>query len=114
MGRPRKNRLGEYAQLLGEELRLQLGLEISRSIAAAQETHANELASLRAELRKLAREIDAMARRARSSRRTLGRWVPGGPGRPPKDAHDRIAAFESRTQQPPPKVRLSRSQRRAA
>lgn len=96
MGRPRKNRVGEYARLLGEELGLQLQQEIIRSVAASQRAYLDELAELRSDLRKLGRRLDALMRRSRSPR-GVGRWVPGGPGRPPKDAADRIAAFEART-----------------
>ncbi|MEE2902523.1 MAG: hypothetical protein VYC39_09340 [Myxococcota bacterium] len=34
----------------------------------------------------------------KQQRRPLGRWVPGGPGRPPKDAAERIAAFTKKSE----------------
>lgn len=96
MGRPRKNRVGEYAAALSEELSYHLEREIVRAIAEAQEVYRQELNELRQEIRQLSKRVDALGKK-RPSRSKVGKWVPGGPGRPPKDAEDRIAAFEART-----------------
>ncbi len=96
MGRPRKNRVGEYAGLLAEELELHLRQEILRTIGESQKLYQAEIEALRAELQKLTRKVDALTKKARGSRARVGKWVPGGPGRPPKDAAERIAAFASR------------------
>lgn len=101
MARPRKNRIGDYARLLGEEIGIQLNREIAKSLAQTRHVFLDELEELRTELRKLSRRLDALTRRNRGARPSLGKWVPGGPGRPPKDALDRIAAFESRAQRTP-------------
>jgi hypothetical protein len=96
MARPRKNRLGEYARLLGEEIGAQLSREVSRAITESQRVYHSEIAELRAEIRGLERRIETLSRRATEPKPRLGKWVPGGPGRPPKDADARIAAFEAR------------------
>jgi hypothetical protein len=96
MPRPRKNRLGEYAGLLGEELQLQLGAEIRRALREADRPWLEAIASLRAEVATLRRRVTELSRRPIIARRSVGRWVPGGPGRPPKDAPDRIAAYQGR------------------
>jgi|SRR5687767_7600774 len=97
MGRPRKNRLGEYAGLLAEELELQLRQEILKIISDSQRAYRAEVEELRAEIERLSRKLDAATKRtARGGRARVGKWVPGGPGRPPKDAAERIAAFASR------------------
>lgn len=97
MGRPRKNRVGEYAAALGEELSYHLQREVTKAVEASQEAYREEIASLRQELRVLTQRVEALAKKSKGARSKVGRWVPGGPGRPPKDAEDRIAAFESRT-----------------
>lgn len=113
MARPRKNRTGDYARLLADELSHQLHEEVARALAASQRSHQDELAALRAEIRRLTRRVEALATRDRAPRARLGRWVPGGPGRPPKDAAARIAAFEARLAQPPAKpTRTSKPSRR--
>lgn len=96
MGRPRKNRINEYAELLGQEISQQLGTEMARAIAESQRLVRAEIERLRGEIRALEQRVDGLSqgRRTRSAR--LGRWVPGGPGRPPKDAAERVAAFASR------------------
>ena len=97
MGRPRKNRLGEYAGLLAEELELQLRQEILKIISDNQRAYQAELQALRAEVERLSRKVDAATKKTtRAGRARVGKWVPGGPGRPPKDAAERIAAFASR------------------
>lgn len=96
MPRPRKNRVGEYAGLLGEELQIQLGVEIRRAMREADRPWLEAIASLRAEVAMLRRRMAELARRPIVARRAVGRWVPGGPGRPPKDATKRIASFEGR------------------
>lgn len=97
MGRPRKNRLGEYAQLLGEELQRQLEEELGRLIQESQAAYVRELQTLRQEVRTLSKQVEVLAKRAKAPKPKVGKWVPGGPGRPPNDALDRIAAFEART-----------------
>jgi hypothetical protein len=96
MGRPRKNRVGEYAQLLTEELQRQLEEALSQAIAESHAAYAREVQSLRQEVRALTKQVELLADRAKAPRPKVGKWVPGGPGRPPNDAQDRIAAFESR------------------
>ncbi|MCK6551753.1 hypothetical protein L6R52_38320 [Myxococcota bacterium] len=96
MARPRKNRLGEYAGLLGEELGARLHDEVARALAQTRDALRAELAALRTDVRRLTRQVDALARRSKTVRAPVGRWVPGGPGRPPKDAAARIAAFEAK------------------
>lgn len=103
MARPRKNRLGDYAQLLGEEFQRILAEQLSQ---VAEEQHAEyrkELEVLRREVRHLSQQIEILSKRAKAPKPKVGKWVPGGPGRPPKDAPDRIAAYETRTQKTPKK-----------
>ena len=97
MGRPRKNRVGEYAAALGEELSYHLQREVARAVEESQKVYLEEIASLRQEIRGLSQRVEALSKKSKGSRSRVGRWVPGGPGRPPKDAEDRIAAFEART-----------------
>jgi hypothetical protein len=97
MARPRKNRIGEYARLLGQELERLLGRAVSDTVAETQRGYQLEVAALRAEIRQLGRRLDSIARRPVKRRAALGRWVPGGPGRPPKDAADRVAAFAEKS-----------------
>lgn len=102
MARPRKNRVGEYASLLAEELGHQLEKRVALRLA---ETHAGlsaELLALKEELEAMTQRLEAMEARLKPKRRSrpkVGRWVPGGPGRPPKDAEERIAAFSQRKKQ---------------
>lgn len=96
MARPKKNRTSEYAALLAEELAASLGRELRRSIAAAQDAQRREIAALRSEVRRAMRRLEALRDRRPKPRAKLGRWVPGGPGRPPKDAAERVAAFAKR------------------
>ncbi|MBK6688249.1 MAG: hypothetical protein IPG45_27485 [Deltaproteobacteria bacterium] len=110
MGRPRKNRVSEYSTLLADELLHQVSQAVTRALAEQQRLYLLEVAKLRSEVRALSRQLEQALRKQRPSTRTrLGRWVPGGPGRPPKDANDRIAAFEarleSRTEPTPKRVR---------
>jgi hypothetical protein len=100
MARPRKNRTGEYARLLGEEISLQLQRVVRSALADAEKSYKADLAELQGELKRLGRRVESLARRVRTHRPSLGRWVPGGPGRPPKDAAARIAAFETREKKP--------------
>jgi hypothetical protein len=79
---------------LADELIAQIEQQIQRSMTDAQEVYRRELVSLVREVRRLAKQVDALSRRR--SRARVGKWVPGGPGRPPKDAAERIAAFERR------------------
>ena len=104
-GRPRKNRLGEYAQSFGEELQRLLGEELLGLIEAQHEAYQREIHDLRREVQNLSKQIEAMNRRAKAPKPKVGKWVPGGPGRPPKDASERIAAFESRTRTTDKKAR---------
>ena len=96
MGRPRKNRIGEYAGLLAEELELQLRQEILKILDESQKAYQEELDELRAEIRTLTKKVDAASKKRSNTRARVGKWVPGGPGRPPKDAAQRIAAFADR------------------
>jgi hypothetical protein len=95
VARPRKVRVGEYAGLLAEELLLHLDGRIMKSLAAGQAAYVRELERLRKEIQTLERRIETLEERlrAKTPRPKVGRWVPGGPGRPPKDADERIAAF---------------------
>ncbi|MEQ8280448.1 MAG: hypothetical protein RMA76_14030 [Deltaproteobacteria bacterium] len=97
MGRPRKNRVGEYAAALGEELSYHMQLEVTKAVEASQKVYLEEIAALRQEIRALSQRVESLGKKAKGSRSRVGRWVPGGPGRPPKDAEDRIAAFEARS-----------------
>ncbi|MCC7380418.1 MAG: hypothetical protein IT384_01205 [Deltaproteobacteria bacterium] len=96
MARPKKNRTSEYAALLAEALAVSLSSELRRAIAAAQDAQRREIAALRSEVRRAMRRLEAMRERRPKPRTKLGRWVPGGPGRPPKDAAERVAAFAKR------------------
>ena len=101
MGRPRKIRFGEYTALAAEELRLWLSSEIDRAVRAALAEQRREIAALRDELVQLSRQLERAKPPGR--RRKIGRWVPGGPGRPPKDAIARAEAFTARQRKPRPK-----------
>lgn len=97
MGRPRKNRVGEYAELLAEELAHQLKQEMQKIIVADRKAYRDEISALRSEVRKLTKQVETLSKKSsRSGKPRVGKWVPGGPGRPPKDAAERIAAFENR------------------
>lgn len=96
MGRPRKDRISEHAGHFAEELRRLLGSDFSAAVQELRATHQKELAALRKTVASLERRVDALMERDRRSRSKLGRWVPGGPGRPPKDAAARIAAFKAK------------------
>lgn len=102
MARPRKNRVGEYAALLAEELGHQLEKQVAPRLAAENAALHAELQTLREEVQSLTRQLEALDARLKPKRRSrpkVGRWVPGGPGRPPKDADERIAAFSQRKKQ---------------
>lgn len=102
MGRARKERVTEYAGLLAKELRRALGEDLERSVARVRGEHAREIAGLRRSIASLERRIELLLERERGRRRIkLGRWVPGGPGRPPKDAAARIAAYQARAHRRP-------------
>lgn len=97
MGRPRKNRVGEYAELLVDELAHQLKQELQKTIAENRKAYRDEISTLRSEVRKLAKQVETLTKKtSRGGKQRVGKWVPGGPGRPPKDAAERIAAFENR------------------
>lgn len=98
MGRPRKIRFGEYTALAAEELRLWLSAEIDRAVRAALAEQRQEIAAVRDQLSLLARQFERGKPPRR--RRKIGRWVPGGPGRPPKDAVARAEAFAARQRKP--------------
>lgn len=102
MARPRKNRVGEYAALLAEELGHQLERRIAVRLAEEHAALSVELQALREQLQATTRRLEALELRLKPKRRNrpkVGRWVPGGPGRPPKDAEERIAAFSQRKKQ---------------
>lgn len=105
MGRPRKNRLGEYAQSLAEELQRLLAEDLERLLAEQHEAYQREIHGLRKEVQALAKQVETLQKRAKAPKPKVGKWVPGGPGRPPKDASDRIAAFESRAKKKTTKKR---------
>ena len=96
MGRPRKNRVGEYAAALTEELTRILGSELSHVLETREKAQTEEVAHLERELRALRREVEELRKFVKGRRKKVGHWVPGGPGRPPKDADARIAAFRGR------------------
>ena len=97
MGRPRKNRIGEYATALSDELSYHLQRELRAAVEEAQVGYREEIAVLRQEIRSLTQRVETLSKKSTGGRARVGRWVPGGPGRPPKDAEDRIAAFEARS-----------------
>lgn len=96
MGRPRKDRIGEHAGQLASELRRLLGADVLQAVAELRTAQQRELTTLRRAVTALERRVDELVERDRSRRSKVGRWVPGGPGRPPKDAQARIAAFNQR------------------
>jgi hypothetical protein len=51
---------------------------------------------MRVEIARLRRRVADLSKRPIVTRQAVGRWVPGGPGRPPKDARARINSFERR------------------
>jgi hypothetical protein len=97
VGRPRKNRVGEYAGLLGEAVSGQISQEMGQALAKLERTFQVEMAKIHAEVRLVNRRMEALERR-NAARPRVGKWVPGGPGRPPKDADSRIQAFRTRSQ----------------
>lgn len=100
MGRPRKNKVGEYAANLADELLFHVNKELAATMAASHEAYRAEVAVLRAEVVALRREVAELAKKQRPTkavRSKIGKWVPGGPGRPPKDAEERVAAFTKKT-----------------
>lgn len=97
MARPRKNRLGEHAQAFAGELERLLSEEMQRVIEQQHAEYMKEITSLRREIQRLGKQVEVLSERAKQPKPKVGKWVPGGPGRPPKDATDRIAAFEART-----------------
>jgi hypothetical protein len=107
MARPRKNRTGDHAQQFAEALAERLASVVREAVTAEQRVYRAELTKLRAELRTLSRRVEALARRRGPARTRLGRWVPGGPGRPPKDATARIAAYAARTKKKAPRKAAS-------
>jgi hypothetical protein len=99
MARPRKNRVGEYAALLAEELGHQIEKRVAVRLATESTSLHADLEALREQVEVLTQHIEALEARLKPKRRSrpkVGRWVPGGPGRPPKDADERIAAFSQR------------------
>lgn len=99
MGRPRKNRTGEYAGLLAEELAHQITKAVNDRIEQLAVDHGREVAALKGQIAGLEKKLEGLAKglRSESKRTNIGHWVPGGPGRPPKDAEARVEAFQSRT-----------------
>lgn len=96
MGRPRKDRIGQHAGEFASELRRLLSADLTQAVEEVLSRHERELATLRRSLAALERRVENLAERQRNTRGKVGRWVPGGPGRPPKDAAARIAAFHQR------------------
>lgn len=103
MARPRKNRLGEYAHLLGEELQRLLADELTQVVQEQHQAYRQEIDGLKREIRTLTQQVEILSKRAKAPKPKVGKWVPGGPGRPPKDAPERIAAYETRAQKTPKK-----------
>ena len=99
MGRPRKNRTGEYAGLLAEEIAHQITKAVNDRIDLFAAAHEREVAELRGQIASLENKVETLTKglRSEAKRSNIGRWVPGGPGRPPKDAEARVEAFQSRT-----------------
>lgn len=87
-------RFGEYALLAADELRRWMAAELERTTRVALSAQRAELDALRLEIQALRRQLDRAQRPRRV--RKIGRWVPGGPGRPPKDAVARAEAFAAR------------------
>lgn len=110
MARPRKDRTAEYSTLLIQELVRHLSISIDGAVRAATAAQRKELTALRAEIRALNTRLEAAEKKKPRPPKKLGHWVPGGPGRPPKDAANRIAAFTEkkvkrrtrRSAEPPP------------
>ena len=98
MGRPRKDRTQEYAGLLAEEITFHIGKALTKTVEDNLQSYRQEIVALSAEVTALRKQVDDLSRRVRPTKAKprLGRWVPGGPGRPPKDAAARIAAFAAR------------------
>lgn len=96
MGRPRKDRIREHAGSFAEELRRLLATDLAAALEAQHAEHRRELAELRRSMAALERRVETLLERQRAGRPKVGRWVPGGPGRPPKDAAARIEAFRRR------------------
>ncbi len=115
MGRPRKNKVGDYAAKLVEEISFHMSQDLARSIQASQDAYRDELNTLRGEVLALRKEVELLTRKSGKGKPKdkLGRWVPGGPGRPPKDAAERVAAFAERANLPiaAPKKPPSRSRK---
>ncbi|MBI2375757.1 MAG: hypothetical protein HYV07_17305 [Deltaproteobacteria bacterium] len=94
MPRPRKNRIAEYAARLAEELAFQLSRELARNVQVLEAAQRRQLSVLEDDLRTLRKTIVKLERRRSTKKRSnVGRWVPGGPGRPPKDAEKRVLAY---------------------
>ncbi len=99
-----------YEQLAAEEVVSQEAVEARRQESqmaaaggAAQQAAVTGAAQglVRDELAQLSRQLERAKPPGR--RRKIGRWVPGGPGRPPKDAIARAEAFTARQRKPRPK-----------
>ena len=100
MGRPRKNKTNQFALALAEEIELQNESRINLRIRDERLFFMEKIFGLTEYVKKLESRIDKLESIIQKQQRTpLGRWVPGGPGRPPKDAAERIAAFTKRNEE---------------
>lgn len=68
--------------------------DLERLMQTQHAAYQQEIAALRKEVSALTRQVEVLAKQTKAPKPKVGKWVPGGPGRPPKDANERIAAFE--------------------
>ena len=100
MGRPRKNKTNQFAVALAEEIELQNESRINFRLRQERGFFMEKIFGLTEYVEKLESRIQKLESVIqRQQQRPLGRWVPGGPGRPPKDAAERIAAFTKRNEE---------------
>ena len=105
MGRPRKNKTNQFAVALAEEIELQNESRINFRIRQERLFFMEKIFSLSEYVEKLESRIEKLESLIQKQQRApLGRWVPGGPGRPPKDAAERIAAFAKKSEENRPRV----------
>ena len=94
MGRPRKNKTNQFAIALAEEIEHQNDVRINFRIREERLFFMEKIFGLTEYIEKLESRVSKLEEQIKKQQKVpLGRWVPGGPGRPPKDAAERIAAF---------------------
>lgn len=99
MGRPRKNKTNQFAIALAEEIEHQNDVRINFRIKQERLFFMEKIFGLTEYIEKLEDRISKLESQLDKRQRVpIGRWVPGGPGRPPKDAAERIAAFAKKTE----------------